>query len=110
VGWQWILILRTGWAAALADVLHRDQKQPAAWPPGELRSQPRDDLVDRWTLRNRLKRDEHRAGIDLAETAAAAHPGIADDVLNRGIPLHDLHHLAKLLRHQLKRHALVSLQ
>jgi len=35
-------------------------------------------------------------GIDLPETAAAADAGIADDVFNRGVLLHDGHHLAQL--------------
>ena len=101
-GLQRVLILRVALPASCAKILNRGHVKAPAGNLVQFWTQPRDHLIDGGvTLRQRLERNEHVAGIDLRiAAAAAADAGIADHVLHRRILLHDGHHLPQLLTHE----------
>ena len=81
VYWYCALLCRP--PARISCTATRNSRPPGTWASfGRSRAMT---CIDRRPLRNRLQRHEDRAGIDLAEAAAAADAGIADDVLHRRV-------------------------
>ena len=108
---QRVLVLRVALAAAGPQILHGGEVEASARDLRELRPQPRDHLIHgHVALRQRLERNEHRAGIDLRIAAAAADAGKADDRRHRGVLANNADHLLQLAAHCLKRDALIGLQ
>jgi hypothetical protein len=108
---QRVLVLRVALAAAGTQILHGGEVQASPGDLRELRPQPRDHLIHgRVALRQRLERNEHRAGVDLRIAAAAADAGKADDRRHRRILANDADHLLQLAAHCLERDALIGLQ